>query len=319
MLTDYIEGLLPGWMNKDGLSHWRDLVRVVAVTVDAAIDGAYEARLAGMPGQIDATDFGGFESTDALPLTARDRGIVRGVFETIPEWARRQRQWRQIHRQGGLGFGVLQRLSEQLVPTPPRLRLVNATGTWYTLEQDGTRILNNTAGTGFRINPDGTQALETDPAHPWDWDSLALDGPRDFYCAWPIIYAPNALIADTEETFDDPSVFGEPGSIGTTALAAWAEQIRGVLGDFATGGIRYPEIIIAFDAASFDPLTTGPYPAAGMPDGRWRHKGHPTLVGPDMQWVQYRNETARYWLGPGEEDTRQDIARAAIAAATLGV
>jgi hypothetical protein len=61
--------------------------------------------------------------------------------------------------------------------------------------------------------------------------------------------------------------------------------------------MRVPNIIVAFDPASFDPATPGPYPAAGMPDGTWHHHAKLVTIGGKPVKVRSRLASARYWKG----------------------
>ncbi|MFS8066597.1 MAG: hypothetical protein ACMG6S_09530, partial [Byssovorax sp.] len=83
-------------------------------------------------------------------------------------------------------------------------------------------------------------------------------------------------------------------TVGTTATVAYIEQLRGVLDEWKPAGIAVPYIIISFDPSAFDPLTPGPYPAPGMPDGTWHNHGK--VVGGVR--VPTRLSSARYWQGP---------------------
>ena len=177
---------------------------------------------------------------------------------------------------------------------------MSATGTWHTLEPDGTFRLQNRLGRGFVINPDRTTAVDTGVAHPWDWDSLSpawsSENPQDPFRGALIIYAPAAPPLDaTEGTYGDgTSFYGEPGmTVGTSATIAYIEQLRGVLEEWKPAGIAVHHIIVAFDPSSFNPLTPGPYPAAGMPDGTWHNHGK--VVGGVR--VPTRITSARYWQG----------------------
>jgi hypothetical protein len=98
-------------------------------------------------------------------------------------------------------------------------------------------------------------------------------------------------------------VFGDAQGIddfteGTDALSSTVELYRTVIADFGPAGMTCQAVIIAFDPKSFQPLTPGPYPAPGMPDGFWGHHGKVSLdhTGGGV-WTPSRNPTARYWIG----------------------
>jgi hypothetical protein len=288
-LIDKLESTLPGWMLDR--SHWLQLGASVALVLDALIEGVFDGVLGALPGQIDDLPFlGGFAGTDGLPLIGRDRRIPRGLQETPGVYAAGLRDWHNIHRRAGLAFGFLSQVRRVLGPSFPRVRLVSSAGIWHTIEADGTLKLHTTQGTGFTITPLGVSTPLTTAAHPWDWNGL-----DELFQAWLIIYVPiTGLVTDDEGTWNDGQAFwGDGGRIGITRAAGLVEQLRGLIAEFSPQGVTVPWIIFAFDDASFDPETPGPYPAAGMPDGTWGRYGH--VVG--GTYVRARLSTARYVRG----------------------
>lgn len=295
--SDYIDDVIPGWMRRSKREHWVSLSNSVAHVIDGMIDGLFEGRLAAMPGQIDAPDLGGFESVDALPFIGRDRRLVQGPTETPVEYAARLRAWRSAWRAAGVARGLLGAIRAVMVPSPPLLRVVSSAGAWWSLAEDGTLTFNTTTGLGCTFAPDGTATPNDLVAHPWDWDGTASKGR-----IWPIIYAPchEPFLAGIDGQYGDglsPYRATPEGTIGTTAPRNYVELIRGVVSDWKPAGIQCPNIIIAFDPASFDPATPGPYPAAGMPDGTWQNFGKAVQVGDEVHWLRTRLATARYWKG----------------------
>jgi hypothetical protein len=292
-LIDKLEKLLPGWMVER--AHWLSLGGAIAAVFDALIEGAQDGVLGAMPGQIDDLPFlGGFAGTDGLPLIGRDRRISRGIQETPGVYAAALRDWRNIHRRAGTAFGLLEQVYRVLGPTFPRVRLVTGAGIWHTIEADGSRRLHNTGGTGFQIDAQGVSTPLTAAAHPWDWD-----GSSNPFEAFLIVYAPvTGLIPGNEGEWGDGATRwgaeGSPGGglVGVDSTKALMEQLRSLAAS-GTLGVEVRWIIVAFDAASFDPETPGPYPAAGMPDGTWHRAGR--LVGSD--YVRTRLSTARYVRG----------------------
>jgi hypothetical protein len=295
-LTNYIEDLLPGWARAESRPHLVGIANTIAMVVDGLIDGLYDGRLAMFPGQSTlGPALDGFWSMDGLPLIGRDRRIVQGFVESSASYASRLRQWLASWRAAGTARGLLKALRGVMNPNPPRLRAVTASGTWYTLETDGTFRMQTRTGTGFVINTDGTTAPDTGVTHPWDFDSAS--GVVDPYRLWIIVDAPAAVpLNGTEGTLgDSASFYGDPGmTIGTTATAAYVEMIRGIVAEWKPAGVTCPWIIINFDPTAFNPLTPGPYPAAGMPDGTWHNHGK---VVSGVR-VATRFARARYWKGP---------------------
>ena len=301
-LSDFIEDRLPGWAREDGRKHLVELAQTMALVLDAIIDGLFDGRRASMPGQTElVSGLGGFLSLDALPAIGRDRRLPRGFAEAPAAYALRLRRWRASWRRAGTARGILEVVRAVTSPSNVRLRLVSATGTWHTLEPDGTFRLQNRLGRGFVINPDGSTALDVAVTHPWDWDSLSpawsSENPQDSFRGALIVYAPAAPpLHDTEGLLGDgTSFYGELGKTeGTTATVPYVEQLRGVLDEWKPAGIVIHNIIVAFDPSSFNPLTLGPFPAPGMPDGTWHNHGK--VVGGVR--VATRLSTARYWQGP---------------------
>lgn len=298
-LSDYISDVLPGWMLTEGREHWEALANTVAHVLDAMIDGLYEGRLAAMPGQIDEAGFGGFESLDALPYIGRDRRLIQGPTETPAQYAARLRAWRSTWATAGTAYGLLGAIRAVMVPSPPLLRCVSSAGVWWTLDEAGTLTLHTNYGYGFSITVAGVITPNSVVAHPWDWGE---DGDPDAYRIWPIIYAPSHppyLSGIDGQWGDGLSVYrADPlGTLGTTAPRNYVEMIRQLCKDWGPAGLQVPNIIVAFDPASFDPATPGPYPAAGMPDGTWHHHGKIVDVAGELKRVRARLDTARYWKG----------------------
>jgi hypothetical protein len=300
-LTSYVEQVLPGWMRKPSREHWVALMVLLAAGLDALVDGANDGRSADMPGQNDQPGGDGmnaFSSTDALPFMGRDRRIVGGLVEHPADYAERLRKWLDSWRRAATPFGVLEQLAGVLGPNPPRLRLVNPYGSWWTREPDGTFRLQTHLGNGFVLNPDGTTAPDTTIASPWDWDSLSNPPPPDqgdMGRGWIIIYAPCNLpyLKSIEGQWGDgKSKYGDPDKvIGTSATSPHVELVRGLINEWRTAGIRLSHIIVAYDPTSFDPSFAAGH--AGMPDGHWGNHGK-IVAGVR---VRARNPTARYTRG----------------------
>lgn len=309
-LTQYIEQLLPGWMLRAPFMHWLGLAFTTAAMLDALIDALYDGRLAGMPGQVDVPGvegwFGGFESEDALAYLGRDRRIVRGATESAPDYALRLRRFRSSWRAAGTALGLLLQLQGVLGPNPPRMRIVTTFGTWYTLETNGTFRIQNRTGTGLTVTPAGVATLDTNISAPWDWDSLTIpitNNNGNPFRIWPIIYLPtNAPLTGDEGTWGDGlSKYGTPDKvIGSSGTFSHTEMLRGIAQDWRPGGIKVSHFILAFDAASFDPLTASPY--VGLPDGYWGHHGKIQTVAGRPTWVPSRLGTARYVRGLNDAD-----------------
>jgi hypothetical protein len=303
MLTDYIEAALPGWMRKAPFVHYTSLALTLTLAVDGLVEGLYEARKAGMPAQDDDPAFRWedlYPHEDALPAIGRDRRRVRGFTESVPDYAFRLRRFRSAWSRAGSARAIIRELAAVLGPNPPKFRLVDAHGNYWTRETDGVVKFQNTTGTGLTFNLDGTVTPDASVAHAWDWDSLCTSPPSlgqgDGVRFWVIIYMPSSapLTANEGRWGDGRSKYGDPdGVIGTNDTSPHVEQIRGVLNDWKAGGVKLHHIIVAFDPASFDPLD-----ASTLPDGWWGYQGRVVDMGDQScRWVRSRNPTARYYRG----------------------
>lgn len=294
-ITMRLEEKLPTWMHR--LTHWRSMATALAMGLDAMIQGAWDLAFAAMPGQSAyGPEYGGFPNIDALQYLGRDRRLTRGPLESPEAFAARCRRYTDWWRSSGTAFAILEQLAAVSSGAPAaRARLVTSAGLWYTREPEGTFRLHTPDGTGFTYNPaTGETAANTAQAHPWDWDSQTNPSadPRRF---WLILYGPiPGLIPDHEHTWGDlDSWWGDGGLWGLDTTEAYIESLRAVLAEWRCAGIDVPWIIVAFDPASFDPETPGPYPAAGLPDGWWGQPWRPD-PGDPTHAIESRLDTARY-------------------------
>lgn len=300
-LSTYIDELLPGWMKKKPFAHFTTFAFLTAAVLDALREAFLDGRLAGMPGQVDlpgVESMGGFLSIDALPFIGRDRRIVQGFTEPPADYAERLRKFRTLWRAAGTSRGLLQQVQSVLSPNPPRVRLVTTAGTWYTLEPDGTFVMQTTTGTGLQYNPDGTVVPSSGVAHPWDWDSLTIPAPADqsdTFRFWIIVYLPtNIPLQATEGTWGDGvTKYGDKDKVvGTSGTVTHTEMLRGLANDWRTAGIKLSHFILTFDPTSFNPLSV--YPDPGLPDGFWGQHGKVKASGGAATWARSRNPVARY-------------------------
>jgi len=208
--------------------------------------------------------------TDALAAIGRDRRVVKGLFETEAEYAARELLWLDDRVRQGNPFMLMQKLAEYLGPLPS-YRTVDARGNWYSRAADGTE----------------TSLLKQEN---WDWSGEPI-GER-WARFWVIIY-PNGLWSEYPFDWGDTAGpgWGEGAETtgltwGSTAPAEHVNTTRAIVADWMPAGTRCVNIIIAFDAASFDPT-------APEPDGLWEHWSK-NVAGVQ---VPARLDTARYWDG----------------------
>lgn len=271
--------------------------------IEVADDGAR----ASMPGQIDIAGHDGyadFPSLDALPVLGRERRIARGLLQSPADYAGELRRHLDYARRAGTAFVVLDRIASLLSPAPPMLRLVTnttAATTWYTRLATGDFIVQNTLGMGLAIAAaTGAVSPNTSIAKPWDWDSHSNPAPPDAGepgRIWIIVYAPcngKYLAGDEGQWGDGTTKYGdgdgttEVKTIGTTTTEQWVQLIRGEAKTWRCAGHRLSHIIVAFDPASFNPLSS-----TGLPDGHWGNHGR-ILFGAR---VRARLASARYFRG----------------------
>ena len=238
----------------------------IASLADAGVEFAYQGFYAKLPG---------YGTPTALPLIGRDRVMRRGFDESDESYGARLAQWLPTKRTMGNAFSIMRQVKGYLSPHTPKMRVVNASGTWYTLNSDDT-----------------VEIHQTWPTQNFDWDG---QNATLYTRCWLIIYPPSSLWVPGP-TIGDPSLWG--GAVGTTGYTigstATPEQvasIRAILAENRCGGDRFEKIIIAFDPNSFDP--TGA-PGAPLPDGTWAE----CVKLSGGNYVPSRISTAIYWRGP---------------------
>lgn len=230
------------------------------LVLDAAMRRTYLGMLARYP---DAAAELGIEG--ALEAIGRDRRTLRGLGpETDASYATRLKRWLHDAKKRGSPFMLMQKLQEYIA-AGSSFRTVDARGNWFS--RSATGVETYTLNTGN-----------------WNWDSTVPSSPQ-WSRFWVIIYpgtrwshsanwGSGQLWGDTERTW------------GTTATPSEVAGVRGIVADWKPAGTRCQNIIIAFDAASFNP-------ASPEPDGTWG-KPHKVVAGVH---VPSRLTTADYWDG----------------------
>lgn len=249
----------PPWLVDDGeestlIQYSLDLV------LDAALQRTYLGLLAKLPDTAAELGIAG-----ALEGIGRDRRILRGLGpEAAATYATRLKAWLPDAKKRGSPFALLKVL-QQFIGGGSSMRTVDARGNWFSRSAAGVE----------------TYLLNTGN---WNWDSTVPSSPQ-WSRFWVIIYpgtrwshsatwGSGQLWGDTEKTW------------GTTATPSEVAQVRGIVADWKPAGTRCVNIIIAFDAASFNP--TSP-----EPDGKWG-KWFKSVGG---VMVPSRLTTANYWDG----------------------
>lgn len=269
-------GSLPGWLQS---YPGREYVEAISLTFDAFVASLDDVR----QGLVSVEP-----PLDAVPEFARDRGLFRGFFEPASAFMTRSSLYRQFWKVAARPSMMLYLIAQIWGPNPPKMRIVRnfgwvapphvAKSRWTTREIDGT-----------------FSEHVSDPAN-FDWDGQNLP-----HRAFLIIYA-DVLATEIDGTYNDgSSLYGESGvrfdgtrdkkTAGTNAFHEYVQRTRACLDAMKPASVFVPNIIIAFDPASFDPTAAPGSP--GMPDGTW---------GRDMKLVAgvtvpSRLQTARYWKG----------------------
>lgn len=238
---------------------WRYLYSM-ALAADATVEFALQGMLARLPGE---------GTNTALPRIGRDRRIVRGAAESAAAFIERLKLWRTSWRGAGNPYTLMHQIRGFVAPHKPLLRIVNANGTWYTL------------------NPDDTiERLKTHPASNWDWDGNAAAWSR----FWVIIYPPAGLWV-RDGVWGDTELWGQAGQ-GTWGSSATVEEIAGLrnlIAEWKSAGAVCVKIVVSFDAGAFAPTDTSP----PLPDGTWADNYK--IVGGVA--VPARDQRAIYWEG----------------------
>lgn len=244
--------LLPSWLSTDEgeLVHYS-----LGVVMDAFLERLRLGRDARFPDTA---------PPDALPYLARDRKIVRGIDEAQPSYATRLKRWLTDHRTRGNPYALMDQLAAYCNAAVV-IRTVDRAGNFFTRAADGSRSADLATGL-------------------WNWDGAAATLWSRF---WVIIY-PTAAGLPWGPSVGDAGGASWPvgGTIGTTATPEQVATVRAIIRDWKPAGTTCEWIIIAFDAASFDPT-------APEPDGGWKYFGKPSAG----DHVPARLATARYWRG----------------------
>jgi hypothetical protein len=199
---------------------------------------------------------------DALAHLGRDRRIVRGLSETDENYAARLLRYLDDWKLAGNPFALMTQL-RAFLGADLKMRTVDNSGNWYSIDTDGTRTVNLAQGN-------------------WDWDGDADKWSR----FWVIIY-PNGYWSTI--TWGSGLQWGQPGlTWGSTATSEEVAGVRSIVTEWKPAGCRCPHIIIAFDNTSFDPLT-GPV----LPDGNWAESSKNSTGNQTAS----RLSSARYWKG----------------------
>jgi len=198
---------------------------------------------------------------DALQKMGVDRRIIRGIDETSASYALRLRQFLTDWRTAGSAYTMMKQLAAYCDSAGLHgcsFRTVDNSGNWYSRSSAGVE----------------TASLAQSN---WDWDGYTSKWSR----FWVVIYPGTLWSAEGQwdgGTWDEPSLVW-----GSTAQQDHAASLLHIVSEWKPQGTR-GNIILAFDANSFDPSTP-------EPDGTWGK--HYKYSGGDA--VESRLTTARYF------------------------
>lgn len=303
MILGDLDALLPAWMVGTYRKTMAPLIGSVAATLDALSEAVIQARLGWLPGQTESQNASNaFDSFDALPLIARDRGFRQGFLESPFAFADRLRRWLEEWARSATPKELLDQVAAILSPDPPELIMVDSAGTWWHRQSNGIIFRFTAAGDGFAYQIDnlgiGSITAESFAAQAWDWDSASDPfpfGKGDDGRFWLIIRAPanGPYLAAISGVIGDGRYIGAGGigpaaaTIGTVAPYNFVELVRAIVLEWRAAGLKCSHIIAAFDPTSFKYDGS----SALYPDGTW---GWPCK---DVMGVMTpaRDLTARYW------------------------
>lgn len=216
-----------------------------AFALELQVQTFREAILASRPTQCEE---------DALPRIAEQRGLRLYPEEPVASQRERLRKWWQLHKRRGTARGILEHLQPYFLPgLVPRLRIFHTSAlgvsTCHTLEADGTY-----------------SAVRC--AHAFNWDGSWDDWSR----WWVVIYRPGTSF-DTGQTEWDDGALWDAGQVwGGAPSEAQIDDLVSILSDWGSPHAALWGVILADDAASFDPAATLVTYADGstnLPNGQW--------------------------------------------------
>ncbi len=260
-LRDQLRGFVPWWLSDRHYSSgetvgFRYLWTMIA-TLDCYVDYVVQGLLAAWPGAGTPT---------ALPLIGRSRGIIRGQADTDDQYAAKLRNWLPKWAAAGTQRQLAIELHEYL-GNAPRVRIVNRSGHWVTVNADGSIVTHDV---------------------PWDWDSVSNPERAGYWSEmWIIVYPTQWALAGTwgaGKTWGDGSGLG----IGHDVSREEVDAVKNLIAQWKSAHSKVRAVIWTSDATLFDP--TNP---ASLPDGTWGQWG---TTGSGSRVAGGRNTTTcRYW------------------------
>jgi hypothetical protein len=237
---------LPSWLREgQGEALWYS----IGVIIDGAIQRVLDGHRVRLPG---------LAPLDSYPFFEQDRKIRRGINEergtSDPRtgYVGRLIGWLDAARVRGGAFARLDQVREYMGGEGIRVRAVDASGNWYTIDRDGTKSYQLATGN-------------------WHWDNVP--NPPNWARSWTIIY-PRLTASGAFEPWDRPPPFDGglflDGSRmwGSTAEPEEVATLLKIVADETPAGRRAEWVIYYyFDDDGADPDAFDPDSPA--PDGTW--------------------------------------------------
>jgi hypothetical protein len=191
-----------------------------------------------------ASWFPGIGTPTSLPYIGRSRGLLRGQAETPTEYGARLSRWLEIWPDAGASELIAVSIHEFLA-SHPRVRIVNRSGFWLTVEEDGTIVRQEAA---------------------WDWDSVSHPERNDPDAPW---WSDEWLIVQLSPWDIRPDTLGDLTgddgfALGHLATHQEVDAVKGLFDQWKGAHSRFRAVIWTTDPDRFDPDEP-----SSCPDGTW--------------------------------------------------
>jgi hypothetical protein len=238
-----------------------------ALVLDSILETARQGLIAPWPG---------YGTPTALSMIGQMRQVVQGIGESQSAYAARLRAWLDTATNWGSDTDLAQAIQSYL-QTDQRIRIVDRSGNWTTLNSDGSVSFT----TGTSLNWDSI-------SNPWrstNWSDI-----------WVIIYDVPVTAFPLYNAAPGFAqwVWGQPGGVLNPNSSRWGHKATNAnvaaisqLVKLHRGAHTFLRSIIwSYDATLFDPNNL-----LSLPDGTWGNWSK-TVNGVR---VQSRSTSARYW------------------------